>query len=136
MAQSPDHTSRYSIEPQVDPYILPFAPELIPFIVRGEKVKTYRYGKKYDYLKIGDNVKIQNLATKTIIASASILSKETVLFAELPLESGLTHESYASKERQREVFSGYYAYLKRSIRDDDPFLIIEFKLRGNYDSFS
>jgi len=38
------------------------------------------------------------------------------------------HEVYQDKEHQRQVFSGYYAFLSRPIKDLDEFLIFEFEL--------
>lgn len=107
--------------------VLPFAPELIQFIVAGEKLTTYRYGDKYDYLKPGDIVSLQNSDTKKIIGKAEVVDKSQLTFAELPLKTS-GHETYKNKGHQRKVLSGYYAYLKRELRDNDVFLKLEFKL--------
>lgn len=105
--------------------VLPFAPELIAFILDKKKVATYRMGRKYDYLRVGDTVRLQNSQSGEMVGSAVITSKNYVTFKELPLEGG-GHESYGDKEHQRKVFSGYYAYIGRPIEDDDEFLVLGF----------
>lgn len=105
--------------------VLPFAPELIAFILDKKKVATYRFGRKYDYLEVGDIVRLQNSQNSEVVGSAVITTKKYVAFKELPLEGG-GHESYVDKEHQRKVFSGYYAYIGRPIEDDDEFLVFGF----------
>lgn len=107
--------------------ILPFAPELITFITKNMKLTTYRFGDKYSYLTAGDIVAVQNSATGELICKARIRSASKTTFANLPLDDG-GHESYEDKEHQRKVFSGYYGYLGRDIKNDDPFLVISFEL--------
>lgn len=120
-----DQISRYEDEPKPQPYVIPFAPELITLIRKGKKVKTYRFGLKYDYLNDGDAVKIQNWDTQEIIGHAKVTGKLRTTFAALPLENS-GHEPYPNKDAQRNVFSNYYAYLQRPIKNDDVFLIITF----------
>ena len=127
MIRVPEKTSKYNKEPEFDEYVVLFAPELISFIKEHGKARTYRFGLKYDYLVMGDNVKIQNHDDKEITFQAEIMNKQRVAFGEIPINTE-GHESYRDKEHQREVFSGYYAYLGRKIQDDDLFLMIDFKL--------
>lgn len=122
--QVPDNTSTYKDEYKPDAYVIPVAPELVRFITDELKLTTYRFGNKYDYLKEGDEVGIQNAASKEIAGKALIKRKGKALFKDLPLSDGL-HESYKDKEHQRQVLSGYYAYLGRPIADDDEFLVFE-----------
>ncbi|HUW22113.1 MAG TPA: ASCH domain-containing protein [Candidatus Bathyarchaeia archaeon] len=126
----PTITSKYPVEPRPDKYVIPFAPELVPLILSGAKVKTYRFGKKHDYLQVGDQVDLQNYKTQEIICRAAVTAKERTTFGRLPLTIP-GHETYPNKERQRQVFSGYYAYLGRPVADDDRFLIFEFQMRDN-----
>ena len=114
-------------EPRPEMYTIPFKHELVELILKGEKVKTYRYGKKYDYLKIGDKVKIQSSKTHEMPCEAIITDKLTTTFKNLPLSTS-GHESYNDKEKQRQKFSEYYSYIGREVQDDDPFLIFEFQL--------
>lgn len=123
----PDETTVNKEEFTADNYAIGFAPELIRFIVEDRKLTTYRYGDKYDYLKVGDEVSIQDSSTGAIAAKVKIVNKRRATFKELPIRIG-THEAYRDKEHQRQVQSGYYAYLGRPIRDDDPFLIFDFEL--------
>lgn len=123
----PNTTSVNAEEFVPDDHVIPFAPELVAFIAEEKKLTTYRFGTKYDYLKIGETVKIQNSATKEIVGNAVITGKCDSTFKDIPTTTG-THESYRDKEHQREVLSGYYAYIGRPIADDDPFLIFDFKL--------
>jgi hypothetical protein len=92
-----------------------------------KKLTTYRFGNKYDYLKIGDTVSIQDSDTKVIVGKASITNKAHTVFRDIPIKTG-THESYKDKEHQRKVLSGYYAYIGRPIKNEDPFLVFDFKL--------
>jgi hypothetical protein len=125
--QVPKDTSINTEEFKPDKYVIAFAPELISFIHDDKKLTTYRYGDKYDYLKVGDTVAIQDSDTKSIVAQVTITGKVSTTFKDLPVEIG-THESYKNKEHQRQVLSGYYAYLGRPITDNDPFLVFDFKL--------
>jgi hypothetical protein len=125
--QVPDNTSINSDEFKPEAYVIPFAPELIDFILKDLKVTTYRFGKKYDYLQLGDEVNIQNSSSQQIVGKAKITGKSSTTFEGLPLDSG-THESYRDKEHQRKVLSGYYAYIGQPIDDKDEFLVFDFKL--------
>lgn len=104
-----------------------FAPELVGFIRSGEKRSTYRYGLKYDYIDVGDLVDIVDSSTQKVEARIKVSSKKRQIFAELPLSFD-SHETYRDKDHQRHVLNGYYAYIGRDIRDDDVFLVFEFKL--------
>ena len=128
MARVPGKTSKYKVEPRPDLYDIPFAPELVPLILSGEKVKTYRFGLKHDYLGVGDEVNLQHYQNQEIICRAIITDKKRATFKDLPL-SIPGHETYPTKEKQRQVFSGYYAYLGRPIRDEDIFLVLEFRIK-------
>lgn len=123
----PSKTTVNNSEYKPDANVLPFAPELIDFITRNIKLVTYRFGDKYVYLKTGDIITIKNSATRKSVCKARIASISKTTFAELPLDDG-RHESYEDKEHQRRVFSGYYKYLNRNIKDSDPFLVLEFEL--------
>ena len=120
----------HETEPIFEKYVLSLAPELIDMLKSGEKIKTYRLGMKYDYLKIGDNVRIINTNTREFAFEAKIINKTKSKFSDLPINS-IGHETYESKEQQREVFNGYYAYKGKSISDDDLFLIVEFRKIGD-----
>ena len=125
MIKAPSDTTVNNTEHIPEKNVLPFAPELITFILDKKKIATYRFGKKYDYLEVGDTVRLQNSENGEIVGTAVITSKNFVTCKDLPLEGG-GHESYSDKEQQRKVFSGYYAYIGRPIKDDDDFLILGF----------
>lgn len=125
--QVPDQTSINKDEFRPDKYAIAFAPELVQFIIDNLKLTTYRFGDKYDYLQIGDQVGIQSSASGEIVARAKITDKSWTTFRDLPLENH-THEAYRDKDHQRQVLSGYYAYLGRPIADDDRFLVFDFEL--------
>ena len=131
----PDQTSTYAEEFTRPMYTISFAPELVGFILENRKLTTYRYGTKYDYLQVGDEVAIQNAATKELVARATIKRKTRTTFGELPVKAE-THESYKDKEHQRQVLSGYYAYIGRPLEDDDLFLVFDFELVGTLSSAS
>lgn len=125
--RAPKNPTVITKNPQHDKYLIQFAPELTDFIQKEGKVKTYRYGNKYDYLKIGDRVTLREYGSEKIIAQAEIVQKEKTTFGRLPLNID-GHESSESKEQQRMVFSSYYRYIGREIKDSDPFLILGFRL--------
>lgn len=125
----PDDTSINEKEFKPDKYAIAFAPELIEFILQDRKLTTYRYGDKYSYLNVGDEISIQDSSTGEIKANAKIVNKTSTIFDELPIQIG-THEAYRDKEHQRKVLSGYYAYLGRSLSNEDPFLVFDFELVG------
>ncbi len=115
-------------EPKPEMYTILFKQELVDLILTGQKIKTYRYGIKYDYLKVGDEVDIQNSHSKEIACKATITDKYRTTFKELPINIP-GHEPYESKDDQRQTFSGYYAYIGREIVNDDPFLVLEFQIK-------
>lgn len=125
--QVPSNTSINRVVSPGKPYFIGFAPELIPLILEGKKQSTYRLGKKYDYINLGDEIEIQNSQTNETVARAVITNKHLSTFKNLPVAVD-EHESYRDKEHQRKVLSGYYAYIGRSIQDEDVFLIFEFHL--------
>lgn len=129
MFKVPNNTTKNTEEYIPDRGVIPFAPELIPFILKGKKLTTYRYGLKYDYLKQGNEFNVQDSSSKEMLARGKIIAKRKLTFTELPLKLD-EHETYRNKEHQRRVLSGYYAYLNREIQDTDLFLKIDFKLVG------
>jgi hypothetical protein len=123
----PKNTSVYRQEPQPAKNEILFAPECVKPIREKKKWRTYRFGEKYHHLQVGDHVFIKDYAGKQVIGQAKITGKQAITFKDLPLKLP-GHEIYTNKQHQRKVFSGYYAYLGRPLRDDDSFLIIDFKL--------
>jgi hypothetical protein len=67
------------------------------------------------------------MGSKKLLGGGKIIKITSTTFKEIPLKTP-GHETARNKEHQRQVLSGYYAFLGRPIADDDPFLIIEFKL--------
>lgn len=113
--------------PEHDKYVIQFAPELTGYIRKDGKVKTYRFGNKYDYLNEGDDVELREYGTNNLISKARVKSKEQMQFKDIPLNlSG--HEIYESRDHMRKVFSSYYKYIGREIRDEDSFLVFTFDL--------
>lgn len=123
----PSKTTINNPEYKPEANILPFAPELVDFIKKNMKLTTYRFGEKYNYLNVGDIITIQNSDTKEPVLKARIVSKSKTTFTKLPMDDG-GHELYEDKDHQRKVFSGYYKYIGREIRDEDQFLVISFEL--------
>lgn len=128
MVVVPDNTSVNRKEYIPPKGAIAFAPELVGFIQSGEKQSTYRYGLKYDYINVGDTIDIIDSSTEKVGAKVVITAKRKTLFSDLPLVFD-KHETYKDKEHQRNVLSGYYAYIGRPIRDDDVFLVFEFELQ-------
>jgi uncharacterized protein YqfB (UPF0267 family) len=126
--KAPQNPTIVPTNPQHGQYVIQFAPELCEFIKQGLKLKTYRFGDKYAYLKPGDQVELREYETSNLISKAEITSVEKVTFKEIPLDLG-GHEVYESKEHQRKVFSSYYKYVGREIADEDSFLVISYLLK-------
>lgn len=125
--EAPKNPTVVPKNPIHDKYTIQFAPELTKFIRKDGKVKTYRFGDKYDYLQIGDKVRLAEYQTSQFISNAIIANKEYVAFKDIPLKlSG--HEEYGSRDHLRKVFSSYYKYIGREVEDSDPFLILSFEL--------
>lgn len=127
MIMAPLKTTVWKNTPQHDKYVLYFAPELITFIKEKMKFKTYRFGNHYDYLQIGDDIEIKENNKDEVVAKAKITGKKSITFQDLPLKIQ-GHETYKNKEHERDVFSGYYKFIGRKIKDDDKFLVIDFIL--------
>lgn len=127
MVSVPHKTSKYDFRGDFGKGNLAFAPELIPLILKRDKTLTYRYGDKYSYLHIGDVVNIIDQDNSSIVGTAIIRQISNALFGDIPINQ-VGHESYSSKEHQREVLSGYYGELGRPLEDKDSFLIIEFEI--------
>ncbi len=121
-----------SVNKAPDPFrsdqVQSFASELVKFIKDRKKWKTYRYAdNKYGKLKVGQIVGIKEYGQEIPFGKAIIKNISLTTFKDLPVTTE-GHESYKDKDNQRKVFNGYYAFLGRSISDDDKFLIFEFEL--------
>ena len=83
--KAPDNPTVVANNPLHDKYSIYFAPELVQFILIEGKVKTYRYGEKYDYLEVNDKVVLREYETNNFIANAKITDKQKITFAQMPL---------------------------------------------------
>ena len=124
---APKEPTIVTVNPKDEEYVIQFAPELTDFIRKDGKVKTYRYGDKYEYLLEGDSVTLSEYGTGTVISKAVIKSKEHVHLKDIPIKLN-GHEQYDSREHMRKVFSSYYAYIGREIQNNDSFLVFTFDL--------
>lgn len=104
--------------------LLGFAGELVPLLKDGSKTLTYRLGLKYDFLQKGDTLLAEDSSTHLPFAEIEIVGVTKTSFIDLPIDRQ-GHECYSSKEEQRQTFERFY---KRTILDDDPVIIIEFKV--------
>ena len=125
--KAPQKPTVVSTNPVHGKHIIQFAPELTDYIAEKGKVKTYRFGDKYKHLQKGDVVELREYKTNKLISKAEIIGTEKTTFKNIPLDLE-GHEVYKSKKHQRRVFSSYYKYIGREIEDNDPFLILSFKL--------
>ncbi len=104
--------------------ILGFAEELVPLVKDGFKTLTYRLGVKYDFLQNGDTFLIEDSSTHLPFAEIEIVEVTKTSFIDLPVDRR-GHGTYSSKEEQRQAFERLY---KRTVLDNDPVIIIEFKV--------
>lgn len=85
-AYAPQEPTVVHTNPIHDKYVVQFAPELTNFIRNGQKLKTYRFGNKYEYLKVGDEVELREYGTNNLISKAEITDKTHTTFRDLPLD--------------------------------------------------
>jgi hypothetical protein len=102
--------------------IIKFAHDLIPLILNGTKVKTYRYDNKYRDIRLGATYKVIDKQTGEYVCDVVTIAKKYSTFGNLPLNDE-GHEKYESREAMRKQFSIYYGKL---IHDDEPMTIIEY----------
>ena len=125
--KAPQNPTVVNKNPQHNKYVIQFAPELTKYIRNDGKVKTYRFGNKYEYIKVGDEVDLREYGSNKLISKAKVKGKEIVQFKDIPLNlSG--HEVYETRDHMRKVFSSYYKYVGREVRDNDKFLVFTFDL--------
>lgn len=104
--------------------IIGFASELVPLVIDGSKVLTYRLGDKWDMLSIGDTIFTKDSGTGKIFAKLEIIKKDKGTFGTLS-EDTEGHERYQSKEQRRQTFEKYY---NRSVTDSETLIIFGFKV--------
>ena len=107
-----------------DNVILGFAEELVPLVKDGSKTLTYRLGLKYDFLQKDDTLLVENSATHIPFAEIEIIGTTKTSFIDLPIDRR-GHDTYSSKEEQRQTFE---RYSKRPVLDNDDVIMIEFKV--------
>ncbi len=105
-----------------------FVPALIPLILSGSKILTYRLGTDYDYLKPGDTINTRDNSNDKVFAKLKIIDKYWTEFKKLPIDIK-GHEKYKSKKDQREILEGYY---KRPISDNEKVLVLKFEVIEKY----
>lgn len=101
-----------------------FAPNLVPLVLDGSKTLTYRLGDKWDFLQVGDTILTDDSGTGKVFAELEITQKEKGTFDTLR-DDREGHEMYRSPEERRATFEKYYS---RPITDDEPAIILGFKL--------
>lgn len=108
-----------------DALFLGFAPQLVPLVKSGRKTMTYRLGDKYTSVKPGDVLPVKNSGDGKLFGQVIISNISTTTFKELPINRN-GHEGYASKDEQRAKFEIYYG---RSVVDEEPVIILEYKFK-------
>jgi len=101
-----------------------FASNLVPLILDGSKTLTYRLGEKYASVEIGDILSTKDSSTGEVFAKIEITLKEKGTFATLR-DDREGHEVYRTPEERRATFERYY---NRPVSDDEPVIILGFKL--------
>lgn len=101
-----------------------FAPNLVPLVLNGSKTLTYRLGNKYDFLQVGDRILTDNSGTGKVFAEIEITHKEKGTFGTLR-DDREGHKIDRSPEERRATFQKYY---KRPVADDEPAIILGFKV--------
>lgn len=103
---------------------LKFVPELIPLVLSGEKVSTWRLWDDKD-LTQGDIVTLLNKETLGHFATATITKVIEKPLGELTDEDKKGHESFVS---DNEMYKTYKRYYKRHVDKDTPIKVIWFTL--------
>lgn len=101
-----------------------FAPNLVPLVKNGTKTFTYRIGPKYEFLEVGDIISVKDSSTQEVFSKVEVTEKSFTTFSQLPTSRD-GHESYQSKEEQRQTFKKYYG---KEISDDEKIIVIGFKI--------
>ncbi|MGH7204232.1 MAG: ASCH domain-containing protein [Candidatus Levyibacteriota bacterium] len=103
---------------------LKFAPPLVPLVLSGEKVSTWRLWDEKN-LQEGDTVDFLNKETLKQFATAKLTKVIEKQLGELTDEDKKGHERFASDE---EMYQTYTTYYKKEVNAQTPIKIIWFEL--------
>ena len=101
-----------------------FAPILVPLVLSGEKISTWRLWDDKN-LTTGDIVEFANSETLEVFAKAELTKVIEKPFKDLTDEEKIGHEKYTSKE---ELFKTFEKYYKKPVDENTMFKIVSFKL--------
>lgn len=108
--------------------LLGFNKKLVPLILEGRKITTWRlFGHHLD-LKIGDTILLENTQTKEIFGKAKILSIKDTILGELTEEDKKEHEKFSNEE---EMYKWYSKIYNKKVDKNTEVRIIQFKLIKN-----
>jgi hypothetical protein len=103
---------------------LKYAQNLVPLILSGEKVSTWRLWDDKD-LSEGDVVDFIEYGTDRHFATAKLTKVTERLLGELTEEDKEGHEKYSSDEEMYATLAGFY---KRTVDKNTPVKIVWFEL--------
>ena len=103
---------------------LKFAAKLVPLVLSGEKVSTWRLYDDKD-LKVNDEVIFINRDTGEEFAHAILLTVREKRLGDVTDKDYDGHEKYDSHEEMLKCYRGYYG---DQVNDDTSVKIINFKL--------
>lgn len=103
---------------------LKFVPSLVPLILSGEKVSTWRLWDDKN-LAVGDVVHFLEYRTNNHFATGKITKVIEKLLGELTQEDKQGHEQFESNEKMYEVYTTYYG---REVNKETIVKMIRFAL--------
>lgn len=103
---------------------LKFSPKLVPLILSGEKISTWRLWNDKD-LSMGDIVELLESGTDKHFATARLTKVIEKPMGQLTEEDKKGHENFNS---DKEMYATYLKYYGKPISPDTLVKIIKFKL--------
>lgn len=103
---------------------LKFDPLLVPLVLDGSKVSTWRLFDDKD-LQVSDQLSLLNSADKQVFAQAEIVEVREKKLGEITQDDFEGHERFESSEKMMEAYRNYYG---EGVTLETAVKIIRFKL--------
>lgn len=104
---------------------LKFVPELIPLVLSGEKISTWRLWDDKD-ITVGDTLSLLNKQTLEQFATAKVTKVIEKPLGELTDEDKKGHETFTNDEVMYQTYTKYY---QREVTTTTPIKLIWFDLQ-------
>lgn len=111
---------------------LKFRPSLVESIVKGHKLKTFRFADEKD-LRTGDEINLINKQSGEIFADAVITQVQEKMIKDLDDDDLRGQDLITSTKELINTMSRFY---QRTLGQDDIIKIIEFKITNLYQKYA